>query len=232
MVKMSIYITGDVHGSIDIHKLNKSNFPEQERMAKSDYLIVCGDFGLVWDNSSEEMYWRNWLHKRNFTTIFVGGNHEGFSLLNKYSIEKWNGGKVHYINDSIIHLMRGQIYEIEGYKFFTMGGATSIDKYRRIEGKSWWPEEIPSQKEFNEALDNLDKHDWKIDYILSHTVSTRIMEKMNYIKENNPLNSFFDMLEDDLKYKHWFFGHFHDDIEVDDKHTLLYDKIIKLRYKR
>ena len=151
-----------------------------------------------------------------------------FTLLNKFPIQKWNGGKVHFINDSIIHLMRGQVFTIDGLKFFTMGGATSIDKHRRKEGVSWWKEEMPSRKEFDEAMDNLDRNNWKVDYVISHTTSMRIMQERSYIKENNVLNKFFDMLEKELEYKHWYFGHFHNSVGIDDKHTMIYNEIIKL----
>ena len=224
-----IYITGDLHGGIDISKLNMKNFPQQKQLTKKDYVLICGDFGLVFDNSKEELFWRNWLHERNFVTIFVDGNHENFTLLNKFPVQQWNGGKVHFINDSIIHLMRGQVFTIDGLKFFTMGGATSIDKYRRKEGISWWKEEIPNKKEYNEAFKNLDKHDWTVDYIISHTISMRIMEQMGYIKENTTLNKFFDMLEEDLEYKHWYFGHFHNSVGIDEKHTMIYNEIIELK---
>lgn len=29
-------------------------------------------------------------------------------------------------------------------------------------------------------------------------------------------------------YKHWYFGHFHIDEDIDDKHTVLYNSIIKI----
>ncbi len=32
-----------------------------------------------------------------------------------------------FVRSSIIHLMRGQVYEIESKRFFTMGGASSHD---------------------------------------------------------------------------------------------------------
>lgn len=38
----------------------------------------------------------------------------------------------------------------------------------------------------------------------------------------------FDMLEKDLEFKHWYFGHFHDVQEIEDKYTLLYKRIIAL----
>ena len=56
-----IYITGDTHIPIDTHKLTTKCFPQQKTMTKSDYLIICGDFGGVWDDSNEEYYWRKWF---------------------------------------------------------------------------------------------------------------------------------------------------------------------------
>lgn len=224
-----IYITGDTHIPIDISKLSTTNFPQQKKMTKKDFVIIAGDCGAVWDNSKSDVWWQNWLKDRNFTTLFVDGNHENFDLLNKYPVVEWNGGLVHMINDSLIHLMRGQVYVIDGIKIFTMGGATSIDKYRRTEGVSWWKEEIPSQKEFNDALDNLDKHNWEVDIVITHTTSLRMMERMGYEKENNPLNKFFDMLEKDLKFKKWYFGHFHLDFTCEDGKTCLYNNVIQIQ---
>lgn len=219
-----IFITGDTHKNIDIQKLNTTLFPEQKKLTKEDYLIITGDFGMVWDDSKEDLYLRKQLNNRNFTTLWVDGNHENFDLIEKYPIKEWNGGKVHFVEDSIIHLMRGQVYIINGLKFFTMGGGTSIDKEFRTKGKTWWPQEEPSEGEYVEAINNLKKHDFKVDYIITHTTSNEIQIEMNYIKENSELNKFFDMLEEKVKHKHWYFGHFHDTKTIG-KHTLLYNNI-------
>ena len=42
-----IYITGDIHG--EYWSCDNSYFPEQDEMTKNDYLIICGDFGGIWD---------------------------------------------------------------------------------------------------------------------------------------------------------------------------------------
>jgi len=223
-----IFITGDTHIPIDIHKLNTRNFKEQASLNKNDYVIICGDFGGVWSNNNEDKYWQKWLRNRNFTTLFVDGNHENFDLLNQYEVSDWNGGKVHFINDSVIHLMRGQVFTINGLKFFTMGGATSIDKHLRKEGRSWWKEELPSKIEYDEALNNLDKHNWEVDYIITHTAPLKIVNTLVYSEDNNHLYSFFNMIDTDLNYKHWYFGHFHEDKKIDYKHSVVFNQIIKV----
>lgn len=222
-----IYVTGDTHGELDIHKLNTANFNQKE-LTKEDYVVVLGDFGLVWNNNNEDKYWLDWLNRKNFTMLFVDGNHENFELLNKYTVDIWCGGKVQKLRESVIHLMRGQVFSINGYKIFTMGGAASIDKKSRTEGVDWWAEEIPSHEELSEGLDNLALNNWKVDYVFTHTTSNRIMESMKYIKEKNELNDYFDMLQDKLQYKHWYSGHLHCNETVMEKHTVLYEKIIRI----
>lgn len=112
-----IYITGDTHGEFE--RFGSNYFDA----AKGDYVIICGDFGNLWDNSNTEQYWRKWLREKPFTVLFIDGNHENFDMLSAYPITEWNGGKVHKIADNIIHLMRGQVFDIDGIRFFTMGGA-------------------------------------------------------------------------------------------------------------
>lgn len=78
-----IYITGDTHGSFS-RRLNVKNFPEQKEMTKDDYVIICGDFGGVWDigwESKSEKHWLDWFEERNYTLLFIDGNHENFDRL-------------------------------------------------------------------------------------------------------------------------------------------------------
>ena len=87
-----------------------------------------GDFDILFDFNLLENYCIDKLKKRNYTILFIDGNHENFKKLNKYNTEEWNGGKVHKIKDNIIHLTRGQIFNIDGNTFFTMGGGISHKK--------------------------------------------------------------------------------------------------------
>ena len=86
-------------------------------MTKDDYVIICGDFGGVW-TFEEEL---DWLNNKNFTTLFVDGNHENYTRLYDYPVEEWHGGKVHKIRDSVLHLIRGEIFDIDNKKIFAFG---------------------------------------------------------------------------------------------------------------
>ena len=136
---------------------------------------------------------------------------------------------MHQIRPKVMHLMRGQIFNIDGTTFFTMGGAASVDKQFRKEGVSWWAEEMPSAEEYKTANKNLEKANFKVDYILTHTAPTSIVNQLiPEIKPPDKLTNYLENVKETVDYKHWYFGHFHIDEDIDDEHTVLYNSIIKI----
>lgn len=228
---MSALVTGDLHGGIDIHRFFPSAFPEGRVLTKDDYLIVAGDFGLVWNFGMEELGWLDWLEDRPWTTLFVDGNHENHEALSALPVEQWHGGNVHRIRPSVLHLMRGQVFDICGSTVFTMGGATSVDRAMRVEGESWWPQEMPSAAEYAEAEANLAAHNWSVDYVVTHCCATQLLDTLydgDIWQGPDELTDWFDMLEHRLLFKHWYFGHHHRDMVIIPDHRALYRDIVPL----
>lgn len=225
---MSIYVTGDTHGEIDSKKLNGTYFKFGKTLTKNDYIIVCGDFGFIWDNSKNDKYWIKWLEKKPWTTLFCDGNHENHHLISEYPEEIWNGGKIHRISSNIIHLMRGQIYNIDNNKIFVMGGAKSTDiAYRKI-NVSWWEEEVPSYKECEEGFKNLENNNWTVDYIITHTGPEEILKiKTGYIYDD-PTSKYLNAIMKNVNFKDWYFGHMHIDDDILNKYHFMYDRIIQI----
>ena len=222
-----IYVTGDTHIPVDIQKLSTKLFPEQKEMKKDDFVIICGDFGGVWDGTNEEKYWIKWLKEKNFTTLFVDGNHENFDMINSLPAVEFAGGKAHYVEEGIYHLMRGEIYTLDGKKIFAFGGGESHDKALRKEGKNWWREEMPSSEEFDRAWESLKRHNFCADYIISHSAPTDIQNIMAPDYEVNELTEFLQQVKDNVSYTHWYFGHYHKDTVYDEKHTaVFYEKVL------
>ncbi len=226
-----IYITGDTHGLIDFDKLYIFAKSHSE-LTKADYVIVAGDFGAVWSADTLADDLRRYT-ELPFTTLFVDGNHENFDLLNAYPVETWKGGKVHKITHDIIHLMRGQMFTIDGKTIFTFGGATSVDKFMRIEGESWWPQELPSYAELDEGIANLKRRGGKVDFIVTHSCSERALaypaiRNLAREKATCPEIGMLSYIEENVDFKHWYFGHFHTDAQLGAKYTALYRKVVKL----
>jgi predicted phosphodiesterase len=231
-----IFVTGDTHGKQEsISRFNTANFPEQKEMTIDDVVIVAGDFGFIWDGSKFDQFALDWFSQKNYMTLFIDGNHENFTLLEKYPIEMWNGGKVHRINDRVLHLMRGQVFEIQGNKIFTFGGAESRDKGFRKPFVSWWPQEIPSNAEFEEGLSNLDKYNWDVDYVITHTVSESAILQMREqfhmeLDEyyTDPTTKYLETIQNKLKFKHWYFGHYHVDIDINSNMSAMFEDVVEI----
>ena len=228
---MAIYVTGDTHGQHDFAKL-KLFAQRDSQLTKGDYVIIVGDFGAVWYGPTLEQDLKPY-EDLPFTVLFVDGNHENFDILNAYPVDEWHGGKVHFVRPDIIHLMRGQVFELEGKSIFTFGGATSIDQYLRREGVSWWKEEMPSYEELDEGIANLKRYGNKVDYIITHSCGERALMypplrtrsvQMGRYPENQMLSYF----EDIVQYQKWYFGHYHMDSPLNDKMTVLYQEIVLL----
>ena len=221
-----IFITGDTHCDYDWNKLNTTNFSEQKKLTKDDYVIITGDFGGVWGLDKTDKYIIKNYEQRKFTTLFVDGNHENHDALDQYPVEEWNGGKIHRVSDTVIHLMRGQVFEIGGKTFFTMGGAQSTDKIYRKEGISWWARELPSDEEYAEAIANLKKRDFKVNYIVTHCAPEDYLSytEMDAVVRNvNKMTGVLSSLITEYKidFEGWYFGHYHEDIDFDKFHCLL-----------
>ena len=249
-----IYLTGDTHG--DFRRFSTKHFPEQKQMTRDDFLIILGDFGGVFNDSAEEHYWLDWLAKKNFTLLFLDGNHENFELLAEYLLINFHGGKARQIRENIFYLCRGHIFHLDGKDFFVMGGAQSHDaviltKERqvsqkmlpflrhsniplRMEGVNWWPQELPASHEIQWAHWNLEQRNSEAPlYILSHCASFDIQSSYFRDYPDNLLTHFFMLVQFEYPYEAWFCGHYHVNQRIDyAKLQVLYDKIIPLNEER
>lgn len=225
-----IYVIGDTHGEyFKLDDVEKKAF-----LTKDDYVIVCGDFGFIFTNSKLEQRILDDLAKKEYTILFVDGNHECFPILNKYPVKEWNGGRIHRIRPNIIHLMRGQVFNIEDKTFFTFGGAFSTDRGFRRLNVSYWNEEVPNGEEIDEGRANLERVGNKVDYIITHTLPSSATRMLGYyIDDKTPDKHFTDFLDEvrtTVDYKKWFAGHFHKDQYANnsDNIRILYNSIVAI----
>ena len=223
-----LYITGDTHGYNDIDKLTSHRWPEGRKLRKDDILIIAGDFGLVFSpyGSDSEKYWLDWLDARPWTTLFIDGNHENFDrLYSEYPCEERYGGPVGVVRSSVLHLrQRGHVYTIAGKRFWCFGGATSIDKVYRTEGRSWWPKEEPTAEQTAYGLSQIEEYGGTFDYVVTHDCPSRVLYSCldkfglyNSIDKLTPgrVGLYLEQVADLVSAKCWYFGHYHTDYSYD-----------------
>ncbi len=247
---MNVYITGDCHS--DFQRFTTRNFPQLKGMGRDDHVILAGDFGGVWAGEQMDGYKLDWLEDKPFTTLFVDGNHENFNLLNAYPEQEWHGGRVHVVRPHVLHLTRGQVFDIGGLTWFTMGGAASHDiedgildpavpdfKRRywmmrrmnamfRVLGRSWWPEEMPSEAEYAEAEANLERAGWCVDCILTHCAPTSIAQRLNWHYQPDKLTDFLETVKQRCQFSKWFCGHYHMNQVIDERFVIQWEQISKI----
>lgn len=222
-----IYITGDTHG--EQVRFIENNMEGESSWGEEDHLIVCGDFGYIFTDSVAEQRFLDFLEKKPYTICFCDGNHENFPRIYQYPEQSWRGGRIHRIRENVIHLMRGQVFDIDGKRIFTMGGAYSIDKYMRFEGRSWWREELPCDAEYREAIRSLKECGNRVDYIVTHTAPREIIRRMGKYPDEHDmeLTGFLEWVMHEVEFEKWFFGHWHLDKQIGEKFNAVWMNVLR-----
>lgn len=215
---MKIVVCGDTHG--DWGPLNTLINKTQPNI-----LFVCGDFGWwVHCHNSTEFSgngkpWNQFGVKLPINTklFWCDGNHENFDDIEARCKEHGTCEPFEFEPEKmpgVFYCPRGSVVELpDGRNVLFMGGAESIDKARRIQGMSWWPQETITQSDLN------DLPDCKIDIVISHTVPMKFIEHPGFSLGRNdpwlaniirdPSVRALDAIFDQYKPKQWFAGHWH-----------------------
>lgn len=254
-----IFVTGDTHA--DFGRFATKAWREQKKLTRDDYVIVCGDFGGVWDfafSSKQEKNALTWLAQKTFTILFCDGNHENFDrLASDFPVVDFCGGKAHQIADNIYHLMRGYVFTIDGYKFFVFGGASSHDiddgvldpkdwggiervgevwrknarrgLMQRIKYISWWEQELPSEEEKERGIQELAKHNFEVDFVISHCLPQDVATMAGFCQPDDLTMYFNDLITvHNLKFRRWHCGHYHRTETLMGKFNIHYEDIERI----
>lgn len=243
---MRLFITGDIHGNVERFLPDNMERKGYAPLTKDDVVLICGDFGIPWHCGIGDLTVR-WngvlmhggdakqlsiLRKLGAMFLFIDGNHESYDMLEAYPVVEWHGGKVHRLQPNVLHLMRGEIFNFGKVRFLAFGGAKSVDREYRVKNESWWEREIPSEEEFQHALNNLEKVNNKVNFVFSHTAPAGFVVPFTKKLGFNPTTSFdrtMEMLteiEKRISYQMWWFGHFHENFADKERNARwIYDSI-------
>ncbi len=222
-----VYITGDMHGEWD-----RFRDKQMRRLKQGDVLIVCGDFGFIWDGSHRERAILRKMSMLPFTIAFLDGCHENFDLLERYPLTEWNNGPVHRIMPNVVHLIRGHVYTIQKRTFFVFGGGHSQDYEFRSGTPHWWEQEQPTHAEIKHAIHALAEYENQVDYIITHEPPASLKDCLGVdVFQRLEIHTFFEDIIRVCRYRKWFFGKCHIDRYIPMKFFAVFDQVLPVTVK-
>ncbi|MDR0883956.1 MAG: metallophosphoesterase [Oscillospiraceae bacterium] len=218
-----IYVTGDMHGI-----RTRWNAPALRKLKKGDTLLICGDFGFLWEGGKDEESFLKKLGKKKYTVAFVDGSHENFDLLGQYPVEEFGKAKARRISGRLWHLLRGQVYHIGDETVFAMGGGENLDFDTNDE--HWTGGEIPSEEELRAGANNLRAVGNRVDYVVTHEPPAKMKEFLGLREKGQTnitgLNTYLEELSTVVQYKRWFFGSLHLDKQVSPANIAVFQNVV------
>lgn len=204
---MRIVIAGDTHG-------NAGAVEYKAKIAQDmgcEHLFVVGDFGL-WPGHAGVAYLddvNEIARKHNLIVTALPGNHEDHDQWDKwFDLAPLDDHGFAIVRSNLRLTKKVHPFKLGGKRFYICGGAVSIDKQWRVEGKSWWRNE-----EFTEAdLASVEKYKGPpIDYLLTHDCSdhTKFGFSLKVDLDSQMNRQRIDRAIKALRPRYHFHGHMH-----------------------
>lgn len=148
---MKLLLAGDTHG----YQTALDALDRQAQAHGCEMIIQVGDFGF-WPRANPG------FPARRLTTplLWLDGNHEDHQAMMVLDMGEWGQRtNCHY-------QPRGTVREIGGLRCLFIGGASSIDKHRREEGRDWFMEENITREDIDACLE----YQGEVDVVFAHEV--------------------------------------------------------------
>lgn len=224
-----VYLTGDTHGSFE----RIYEFCQTQQTTRQDLLVILGDAGINYYGSRRDSLLKKILSELPVTIFCIHGNHEQRPTPAKGYVEQsFCGGTVlvqpEYPN--LLFAVDGEVYDLMGKSCLAIGGAYSVDReYRLARGWGWWPDEQPDDAIKAKVESVLERRNWQVDVILSHTCPLRYEPTevfLPFIDQSTVDKSteiWLAKIESRLHYQRWYCGHYHVTKQVDNLRLLFED---------
>lgn len=198
-----IWLLSDLHGRLDMP--GWKDFQVQSK--PEDVLILLGDICLNDPTKENNPSFTETVLASEKNIWIVAGNHENMAYLSSLPEEDWNGGKIHRLGKNVLHLMSGYVYTLKGLHVLVLGGTSGT----------------LSEAEIVRTYLSLEEYHNKVHYILTHDYYKRSPEN-----RESSFEKLMGYIDDHVSYEMWYCGHHHLNKRLDEKHTVVYDKLAPL----
>lgn len=238
-----IFVTGDKHGDFD----ELSSKLKRYQTTKKDIVIILGDHGTLYYDGDNRDRKKKLLSDLPATFICIRGNHDRRPDCAAYAhkqieiVEPAYSGSF-FVDEkypNILYTKEYGWYRFGMKRVFVIGGAYSIDKYRRIKMQEmglssylWFSDEqlYPYERDCAQYQLVMGANDEC--YVMSHTCPMKYMpyDKLLDCVDQNTVDKTMELwlnkIEEGLPYKKWFCGHYHVD-RTNDRMEFLYECLMQ-----
>lgn len=234
---MRVFVKGDIHGeTVDLE-----NFCKDNCLTEDDVVILLGDTGInyfgYYGDVGRDTRLKTKLSNIPVTFFILNGNHDNKPQnTGLYIIDTFFDNEV-FVEEKFPKLKiakDGLVYNINGSKTFVCGGAYSVDKFHRLSrGLNWFEDEQPSDEIKTLSELNLEKENWKVDCVLTHTCpigfepTELFLDCISQDNVDKTTEIWLRKIEMNLDYQHWYFGHFHGDRNINYKTSILFKDFLE-----
>lgn len=171
---MKLAFVGDWHASSAAAVAAVKTAVEMEL----DVLVHVGDFfytgeiGNRFLNTLSKVLRR--YGKGSLRLVFVRGNHDDTNALARFSAKAKEQDTLTAegfvpVREHVFYAPNGLRWDWDGVSFASLGGAASVDKEFRTEGKSWWADELTTDADVDEVIEG-----GKVDVLVMHDAPQQV----------------------------------------------------------
>ena len=81
---------------------------------------------------------------------------------------------------------------------------------------------------YSSGTAQLERLNWKVDYVITHCAPTAIQQKINADFKQDKLTEFLNEIQSRSQFHYWLFGHYHDNRIIDEKYVMLYEQMVRV----
>lgn len=218
MIKFDkVFFTSDWHGKVPDEFKPYFRSLGEEKVA----VIIGGDLGANFflNKRDDEFKTKLCNYAPNLFFYCLRGNHDvrpedvpGMELI----WDDYTDAFVYYEKEypNIIYFKDGVKYNFNGTTILAIGGGYSVDKWFRLQNHWTWIE--------NEQLTSYEMYNiheaWKgigVDIVLTHVAPYKLqpfdlfMPEIDQSMVDKSMETWLDVMSEDVKYRYWLFGHYH-----------------------
>ena len=214
-----------VAGNDPNQNIQQLRFLSTFNLTRSDFVIVLGNLGFQYKEAM------GYYKTMPYTILFLEGLYDDTRLLYSYETTTWVGGKVHRLCDNVYHLIRCNLFTLNGKTLFVVGGDVTCTSKKLQINSDYYSKEAPSKQELEDAVKLLLDCNYTVDYILTTIPDSKTMLLFESNQQPSDLSNWLYDLSNKAVFDRWYFGQYPESIDKDfDKVTGVGDGVIPLGY--